>query len=146
MVVAFGLGSGSCLGCFFCSNLFISGIDYYTRREVFGSLKIYCIYGFCIGFILLVLFYSQYYGTSLMQHFCNSWRVRNLLVVVLRFNKLAESILSLDTRLLRPGTNFRPLLQCILHSSRVIDDARENPFPLPRIFMPKEVHLRQLVT
>jgi len=131
MVGAFQLGLGSCLGCFFCSNLFISGIDCYTRREVFGSLKIYCIYGFCISFILLVLFYSQYYGTSHMQHFCNSWHVRNLLGMVLRLNELAESIVSLDTRLLRPGTNFRPFLRCILHSSRVVDNARKNPFQLP---------------
>jgi len=58
MVVAFGLGLGPCLVRFLCSNLFISGMDYYTRREVFGSLKVYCIYRFCIGFILLVLFYS----------------------------------------------------------------------------------------
>jgi hypothetical protein len=40
MVVAFGIGLGSCLVCFLCSNLFIPGIDYYTCREVFGSLKI----------------------------------------------------------------------------------------------------------
>jgi hypothetical protein len=58
MVVAFGLGSGSCHVRFFCSNLMISGVDYYTCREVFGSLKVYFIYRFCIGFILLVLFYS----------------------------------------------------------------------------------------
>jgi len=81
-----------------------------------------------------------------MQRFCNSWRVRNLLVMVLRLNKLAESIVSLHTRLLGPSTNFRPFLQCILHSSRVVDNAREDPFPLRRIFMPKEVHLRQLAT
>jgi hypothetical protein len=53
MVVAFGLWSGSCLVCFLCSNLFISGIVYYTRREVFGSLKVYFIYGFCTGFIFM---------------------------------------------------------------------------------------------
>jgi hypothetical protein len=58
MVVAFGLGSGSGLIPFLCSHLFISGIDYYTRREVFGSLKVYFIYKFCIGFILLDLFHS----------------------------------------------------------------------------------------
>jgi len=39
MVVAFGLVSGSCLVRFLRSNLFISAIDYYTRREVFGSLR-----------------------------------------------------------------------------------------------------------
>jgi len=58
MVVAFGLGSGSYLVHCHCSNLFISGIDYYTSREVFGLLKVYFIYRLCIGFILLVLFYS----------------------------------------------------------------------------------------
>jgi len=76
-----------------------------------------------------------------MQRFCNSWRVRNLLVMVLRLKTLAESIVSLHTRLLRPSTNIRPFLQCILHSSRVVDNAREDPFLLPQIFMPKEVHL-----
>jgi len=58
MVVAFRFGSGLCLVRFLCSNLFISRIDYYTRRDVFGSLKVYFIYRFRIGFILLVLFYS----------------------------------------------------------------------------------------
>jgi len=146
MPVAFGLGSGSCLVRFLRSNLFIAGIDYYTCCEVFGSLKVYFIYVFCIGLILLVLFYSLYYGKSRMQHFCNSWHVRNLLVMVMRLNKLSESILSVHTRLLRPGTNFRPILQCILHSSHVVDNARVVSFPLPRIFMLKEVHLRQLAT
>jgi hypothetical protein len=58
MVVAFELGSGFCFVCFPCSNQFISGIDKYTCREVFESLKVYFIDRFCIGFILLVLFYS----------------------------------------------------------------------------------------
>jgi hypothetical protein len=58
MVVPFALGSGSCLVGFLCSNQFILGIDYYTHRKVYGSLKVYFIYRFCIGFILLVLFYS----------------------------------------------------------------------------------------
>jgi hypothetical protein len=58
MVVAFWFGLDSCVGRFLCSNLFMLGIDYYTRREVFGLLKVYFIYRFCIGFILLVLFYS----------------------------------------------------------------------------------------
>ena len=53
MVVAFRLESGSCLVCFLCSNLFISGIYYYMRREVFGSLKVYFIYGYCTGFIVI---------------------------------------------------------------------------------------------
>jgi len=69
--------------------------------------------------------------------------------MVLRLNKslkIAESIMSLHTRLLRPSTNFSPLLQCILHSSRVIDNAIEDPVALPRIFMPNNVDLRQLAT
>jgi hypothetical protein len=53
MVVAFRLGSGRCLVRFLCSNLFISGIYYYTCREVFGSLKVYFIYGFGTGFIFI---------------------------------------------------------------------------------------------
>ena len=81
-----------------------------------------------------------------MQRFGNSWRVRNLLLMVLRLNKLAESIVSLHTRLLWPSTNVRPFLQCILHSSRFVDNARKDHFPLPQIFMTKEVHLRQLAT
>jgi hypothetical protein len=44
MVVSFGLGSGSCLVRLCCSNLFISGIDYYMRREVFGSLRVHMIH------------------------------------------------------------------------------------------------------
>ena len=60
--------------------------------------------------------------------------------------KLAESIVSLHTRLLRPSTNFGPFLHRILHFSHVIDNAREDPFLLPRLFMLKEVHLRQLAT
>jgi hypothetical protein len=53
MVDAFRLGSGSCVVCFIGSNLFISGNYYSTRHEVFGSLKVYLIYGFCTGFIFI---------------------------------------------------------------------------------------------
>jgi hypothetical protein len=137
MVVVFGLGSGSCLVRFLCSNLFISGIDDYTRREVFGSLKDYFIYGFCTGFIFI--------GFSL---FIGLWDIGHAACLqLLACNEPpcdgveAESIVSLHTRLLRPRTNFRPFLRCILHSSHVVDNGREEPFPLPRMFMPKEVHL-----
>jgi hypothetical protein len=51
MVVAFCIGSGSCLVRFLCANLSISGIYYDTRCEVFGSLKVYFIYWFCTGCI-----------------------------------------------------------------------------------------------
>jgi len=36
MVSVFGLQLGSCLVRFLWSNQYISGIDYYTRRKVFG--------------------------------------------------------------------------------------------------------------
>jgi len=137
MIVAFGLGSGSCLVRFLCSNLFISSIDYYTHPEVFGSLKVYFIYGFCTGFIFI--------GFSL---FIVLWDIGNAACLqLLACNEPpcdgveAESIVSLHTRLLRPITNFHPFLRCILHSSRVVDNASEDSCPLPRIFMPKEVHL-----
>jgi hypothetical protein len=53
MIAVFRLGCGSCLVCFLLFNLFITGIDYYTRRKVFGSLKVYFIYRFCTGFIVI---------------------------------------------------------------------------------------------
>jgi hypothetical protein len=43
-----------------------------------------------------------------MQRFCNSWRVRNILVRVLGLNKLDINIMSLQTRLLRPIADFCP--------------------------------------
>ena len=39
MVVAVGLGSGSCLDAFLRSNLFISCIDSYTCCEVFWTAQ-----------------------------------------------------------------------------------------------------------
>jgi len=51
MVVVFSLGSDSCLVLFLCPNRLVSGIEYYMRREVFGLLRVYYIYGVCIGFI-----------------------------------------------------------------------------------------------
>jgi hypothetical protein len=53
MAVAFRLGWGSCIVRFLCTDLFISGIYYYTSHEGFGSLKVYLIYGFCTGFIFI---------------------------------------------------------------------------------------------
>ena len=58
MIVAFGLRSGSCLGCILCSNLFISHIEYYTRCEVFGLLRVCSIHGFCISFILVIVLWD----------------------------------------------------------------------------------------
>ena len=81
-----------------------------------------------------------------MQCFCNSGHVSNLLVMVSRLDDLSESIMSIHTRLLRPSINYHSFLCCILHFSCVVDSAREDSFPLARILMPKEVHLRQLAT
>ena len=58
MAVAFGIGSGSCLVRILCSVRFISGIDYYTRREVFESLRVHFINVFCIGFIIFIVFWD----------------------------------------------------------------------------------------
>jgi hypothetical protein len=44
MVVAFLLGSSSCLVRFLCSNLDISDIDYYNCREVVGSLRVHFVH------------------------------------------------------------------------------------------------------
>jgi len=81
-----------------------------------------------------------------MKRYCNSWRVTNLLVIVLTVNNSAESIENVHTWLLRPGTNFRPVLQCILHSSRGVDNARDDAFPLPGIYLPKEARFGHLET
>jgi hypothetical protein len=53
MVVLFSLWSDSCLVHLFSATLYSSGIYYYTRCEVFGSLKVYFIYGACTGFIFI---------------------------------------------------------------------------------------------
>ena len=92
------LGQGLWLVRFVSSNLNLSGIDYYTHRKVVGSLRVYFV------------FYSSYYGTSRLQCFCNSWRVRNLLVMVLRLSKslkLAELTPTPDCS--GPAPTFVPL-------------------------------------
>jgi len=55
IVVGIILGTGSVLECFVYSKQFVLGIDYYTRPKVFGSLRVYFIYGFFIGFILFIV-------------------------------------------------------------------------------------------
>jgi hypothetical protein len=88
--------------CFHYSNLFISGIDYYKHREIFGSLKVYFIYGLCTGFIFI--------GFNL---FIGLWDIGHAeCLQLLACNEppgddaVAKSIMSLHTRLLRPSTNF----------------------------------------
>jgi len=59
MVVVFWSGLGSYLVQFLCSNIFISGIDCYMRRVVFRSLKVYFMYRFCIGCIILIVLWDN---------------------------------------------------------------------------------------
>ena len=127
----------SCVLLYLCQAFIITHVARFLHR-----LRFILFICFVLDLFLLVLVYSLYYGTSLKQHFCNSWRARNLLVMMLMVNKLGESIVSLHTRLLRPSTNFGPFLHRILHSSRVVDNAREDPFPLTLIFITKEIPLR----
>jgi len=71
MVVAFGLGSGSCVVCVLWFNLFISGIDYYTHCEVFELLSVYFPYGFCFGFILFIVLWDIAHAALLQLLACN---------------------------------------------------------------------------
>jgi len=61
-----------------------------------------------------------------MHRFCNSRHVRNLVVMVLRLNELAESIVSLHMRLLRPGTTFVPFYS-VYSTPRVSLTMPQNP-------------------
>ena len=70
MVVAFSLWSGSCLVHFLSCNPVISGIDYYTRHEVFQSLRVYSLYGFCIGFILFIVLWDIMHAAFLQLLAC----------------------------------------------------------------------------
>jgi hypothetical protein len=82
-----------------------------------------------------------------MQYFGKSWHVRNLLVMVLRLNKslkLAENIVTLQTRRLRIMSYIGPFPKWILHSSPVVNNARDDSFQLPQMFLLKEVHLKWL--
>jgi hypothetical protein len=107
----------------------MSAIDYYMRREVFGLLRV------CFLFIQSIM------GPRACSVFATPG------VMVLRLNKsfkYHELIPTPDCS--GPVPNFCPFLQSIPHSSRVVDNASEDPIPLPRIFMPKEVHLKHLAT
>ena len=136
MVVAFGLGWGYSHVRFLCSNEFNSGIDYYMRYEVFGFLRVYSL--------LFIVLWDIAHAVFLQLLACKTPPCDG--VGLNKSLKLAEIIGSLHTRLLRPSANFHPFLHWKLHPSRVVENGREDPFPLPQIFMPKEVHLRQLAT
>jgi hypothetical protein len=144
MIVAFGLGLGSCHVCFFSSNQFISRIDYYMCCEVFRFLRVYFMYWFCISFILFIVLWDIAHAAFFQLLACNEPPRDG--VETQRSLMLAERIVHLQTRLLGPGTNFCPYLQYILHSTCVVNNPGEDTSRLPRIFMPKDVHLTQLVT
>ena len=70
MVVVYRLGLDSCIVWFLCSNLLISDIEYYTRREVFESLRVYFVNGFCIGLIVFIVLWDITHGVSLQLLAC----------------------------------------------------------------------------
>ena len=70
MVVAFGLGWGSCYVCFLCSNLFVSSIDYYMCHEDFESLRVYSLYGFCIVYISFIVLWDIAHAAFLQHLAC----------------------------------------------------------------------------
>ena len=71
MVVAIGSGLGSCLVHCLCSNLFIWGIDYHTRCEVFGSLRVYLIHSIMGDHACSIFATPGVQGTSLW--WCWGW-------------------------------------------------------------------------
>lgn len=84
-----------------------------------------------------------------MHRFCNSWRVRHLLLILLRFNrppKLAEFLASSNTRMLRPSTNSGLYLTIVLLFSHVVDNSSTDAFPFPQIFIEKQVYYLPLAT
>ena len=70
MFVVFRLGSGSCHVQSIFSNLFLWGIEYYTRRKVFGSLRVYFIYWFCVGFISFIVLWDITHAAFLQLLVC----------------------------------------------------------------------------
>jgi len=145
MVVAFGLRLGSCLVCLRSSDLCIAGSDYYTCRELSESLRVNFLHGLWISFILFTVLWDITHAAFLQllvckEPPCDGVEAQWISQVSWKYRELTP------TRLLRPNTNFHPFLQCILHSSHVVDNAREDLFPLPQIFIPTEVHPSQLAT
>jgi hypothetical protein len=135
MIAAFVLTSGSCIVPFLCSSVFISGLQYYTSGKVFGSLTAFFIYQLCIEFIIVIVLWDIAHAVFVQLLACKEPSVMQL-----RLNdslKLAESIVILQTMLLRPGTICHPVLQYILHSMFVVDSAIEDPFPMAQIVMAK---------
>jgi len=65
MVVAIWLWSGSCPVEFLFSNLCISGMDNYTRHEIFGSVRVYFISCCCLGSILFIVLWDIAHATCL---------------------------------------------------------------------------------
>jgi hypothetical protein len=66
-----------------------------------------------------------------MRHFCNYWHVRNLLVMFVTLNNIADSMVSIHPRLSRPSSNCHPFVHSILDVSHVLDNARTDRVLLP---------------
>ena len=107
------------------------------RREVFESLRVYLINGICIGFILFIVLRDIAHAAFLQLLECkeppfDGVEAQKISQISWKYHDLTP-----HTRLLRPSTNFSPILQCILHSSYVVDTGREDHFPWPQILVPK---------
>jgi len=114
MVVVFGIGLGSCLVRFRCSNLCISGIDYYRRRNVFGLLRVNFIYGLWTAFIVFIVLKDIAHAAFLQLLVCKepscdgveahqvSWKYRELT------HQAAEALYLLVSH----STVYTPLVAC----------------------------------
>jgi hypothetical protein len=70
MIVVFGFSSGSILARFLCSSVLISGIDYYTCREVFGLLRVSFIYELCVVLIVFIVLWDIAHAVFLQLWAC----------------------------------------------------------------------------
>jgi len=147
-------GDGCCVqvrvGCLSCSFPLFESI--FLRHWLLRLLR-----GFWItqgSFYLWVLYWFYFIHSIMGHHTCCVFATPGMYGTSLWWcwgsinlsSWLKVSWAYTHTRLLRPSTNFRPFLQCILHSSCIVDNDRQDPYLLLRIFIPKEVHLRQLAT
>jgi len=113
-VVKFGVGLGSCLVRVLGSNLFISGIDYYTCCEVFGSLRVTLICGFCIGFNLFIVLWDIAHAAFLQllackEPPCHGVKDQQISPVSWLYRELTHQSAQTQHQLLSPSTVYTPL-------------------------------------
>jgi len=123
MVVGFGCGLGFCLVHFLCSNLCISGIDYYTHREGFQWLRVSFIYGFCIGFILFIVLWDIMHAAVLQllackEPPCDGVEARWICQVSSKSRGLTHQAGQAQHQLWSHSTVYAPLLACCQQCER----------------------------